>query len=172
MAAPTDASCPVCEEPLTGRPERCFRCETPLARWWEFEAALDEVAAPAAPAADRRRTRMAGSALMVMACGVAAVLIATRRLPAPVALAPAETVALPAPVAADRPAEPSSPPERRPATLSYRVQRGDSLWRIAASLTGDGRRWRELWPEHAAGAGRIAPGTVLEVELRQVASQR
>jgi nucleoid-associated protein YgaU len=35
--------------------------------------------------------------------------------------------------------------------LTYRAQRGDSLWRIAAALTGDGRRWRELWPERTHG---------------------
>jgi nucleoid-associated protein YgaU len=99
-----------------------------------------------------------------MAGVIAAAVVATRRPAAPVALAPSETIAPPA-----GPASNDVDPPRR---LSYRVQRGDSLWRIAASLTGDGRRWRELWPQHAEQAGRIAPGTVLEVDLRRVAAER
>ena len=167
MDARTEIACPVCDEPLQGRPERCFRCETPLAQWWAFEDALRQVGTPAAaPAAGgHNRTMVAGATLMVMAVGIAAVVVGTRRPAAPVALAPTETIALPAP-------EPSPPAETRPATFSYRVQRGDSLWRIAKSLTGDGRRWRELWPQHEAGAGRIAPGTVLEVDLSRVAAAR
>jgi len=52
--------------------------------------------------------------------------------------------------------------------LTYRVQRGDSLWRVAAAFTGDGRRWRELWPEHQDEEGRIAAGTVLQVDLSRL----
>ena len=166
MDARTEAACPVCEEPLPGRPERCFRCETPLAPWWAFEDALRQVGTPAAapPARGRDRTLIAGAALMVMAVVIAAVVIATRRPAAPVALAPSGTIAPASP-------PPAGPAEARAGTFSYRVQRGDSLWRIAASLTGDGRRWRELWPEHENAAGRIAPGTVLEVDLGRVAAR-
>jgi hypothetical protein len=52
--------------------------------------------------------------------------------------------------------------------VTYRVQRGDSLWRIASALTGDGRRWHELWPEHAGGEGRIAAGTLLHVDVSRL----
>jgi Tfp pilus assembly protein FimV len=164
MDARTEAGCPVCDEPLAGRPERCFRCETPLAQWWAFEDALRQVTPPATPPPRRHdRTVVAGALLIVMAVGIAAVVVGTRRPAAPVALAPTETLAPAVP--------PAAPVETRPATFSYRVQRGDSLWRIAASLTGDGRHWRELWPQHEAAAGRIAPGTVLEVDLRRVAAR-
>ncbi len=55
MPAGTDVrsrsdACPVCDEPLPGRPERCFRCETTLTGWWSFEEALAGIA-PAAAAA-------------------------------------------------------------------------------------------------------------------------
>jgi nucleoid-associated protein YgaU len=163
MDARTEGGCPVCDEPLPGRPERCFRCETPLAQWWSFEDALRQVAPPAPPASDRRRTMVAGATLIVMAAGIAAVVVGARRPAAPVALAPTAAVAPAAP-------GPPAPVEPRASTFSYRVQRGDSLWRISASLTGDGRRWRELWPQHEAAAGRIAPGTVLEVDLRRLAA--
>ena len=164
MDARTEPACPVCSEPLGARPERCFRCETPLAPWWAFEDALGRVAPPAAVAegAGRRRRLVAGATLMVMAAGIAAVVVVARKPAAPVALAPTASVVPASPLPAVR-------VEARAATFSYRVQRGDSLWRIAKSLTGDGSRWRELWPHHEAAAGRIAPGTVLEVDLARVA---
>jgi Tfp pilus assembly protein FimV len=163
MDARTEEPCPVCGEPLHGRPDHCFRCETSLAPWWAFEDALSGMAPPLprGPNGRRRRAVAAGAALMVMAAGIAAVVLATRRPPAPVALAPSGAIAPSAPA-------PDDPPAAAPALLSYRVQRGDSLWRIAASLTGDGRRWRELWPQHAGGAAPLAPGTVLEVDLRRL----
>ena len=40
--------------------------------------------------------------------------------------------------------------------------------RVAAAFTGDGRRWRELWPEHQDEEGRIAAGTVLQVDLSRL----
>ncbi len=165
MDARTEAVCPVCDEPLPDRPQRCFRCETPLLPWWGFEDALRQVAATRTPATagGARRAMAAGSALLAMALIVAAAVIVTRRPPAPVALAPSGTMT---PVAAPPPAM----PDALPATFSYRVQRGDSLWRIAAGLTGDGRRWRELWPERASGDGRIGAGAVLQVDARRLSA--
>jgi nucleoid-associated protein YgaU len=107
---------------------------------------------------------VAGATLVMMAFGIAAAVVATRRPPAPVALAPTE-----------RSRQSRRCRRRRWSArrhVSYRVQRGDSLWRIAASLTGDGRRWRELWPQLDAAAGRITPGTVLEVDVGRVAAAR
>jgi hypothetical protein len=65
------------------------------------------------------------------------------------------------------PTPPPVPPPQ-PEILTYRVQRGDSLWRIASAVTGDGRRWRELWPEHGDGEGRLAAGTVLRLDLSRL----
>ena len=159
------AACPVCDEPLADRPQRCFRCETPLSAWWGFEDALHQVGdVRAAPTPNRRgRAWVAGSALMAMASIVAAAVLATKRSPAPVALAPSATIVPDAEA-------PTATSEEPPAVITYRVQRGDSLWRIAASLTGDGRRWRELWPEHAAGDGRIGAGAVLRVDARRLST--
>jgi hypothetical protein len=165
MDARTEGACPVCAEPLPDRPDRCFRCETPLLPWWGFEDALRQVAEARTPAAAAgpRRTWVAGSALIVMALVVAAAVVVTRRSPAPVVVAPTEPAAPVAP-------SPERPPDTAPATFSYRVQHGDSLWRIAAGLTGDGRRWRALWPEHASGDGRIGAGAVLQVDARRLAA--
>ena len=45
--------------------------------------------------------------------------------------------------------------------ITYRVQRGDSLWRIAAALTGDGEKWKELWPEYEGKELALLPGSIL-----------
>jgi nucleoid-associated protein YgaU len=74
--------------------------------------------------------------------------------------------AIPEPPHTALPAAPSRAPAAvaaragSPAPLRYTVQRGDSPWRIAAALTGDGRRWRELW---ASPAPTLHPGMVLEL---------
>lgn len=47
--------------------------------------------------------------------------------------------------------------------IQYVVQPGDSLWRIAAALTGRGANWQMLWP-HATSEDRIIVGQVLIVD--------
>jgi LysM repeat protein len=51
-----------------------------------------------------------------------------------------------------------------PAVVVYHVQPGDSLWRIAAALTGDGRNWKALWPT-TDPARPLAVGSVLEAPV-------
>jgi hypothetical protein len=159
MTRPTEATCPVCAEPLGERPEQCFRCETALGRWWEFEDALGALDASPAPMAGASWARMLPVVFVGAALGAAGT-IAVRRAPPP----PVTAALPPAPIQTPRPAESPS----RSAVLTYRVQRGDSLWRIASAITGDGRRWRELWPEHQGGEGRIAAGTVLRLDLSRL----
>lgn len=164
----TDARvrCPVCSEAYDAPPEECFRCETPLAAWWPFEQA----AGRSAPPEPRPRRHLALAAL----AGAIVALVALRFLTG-TAHAPDESTAslrtVPASVPATAPA--TSPPTTVPASardapprvVSYRVQPGDSLWRIAAALTGDGRNWTSLWP--ATDATRpLVVGTVLEVPIR------
>ncbi len=50
--------------------------------------------------------------------------------------------------------------------LRYRVQKGDSAWRIAAALTGAGQNWQLLWPELKDKPLRV--GGVLEVRLKRL----
>ncbi len=76
---------------------------------------------------------------------------ATETTGAPAALA---TVARPAP---------PGPSPASPAVVRYRVQRGDSLWRVAAAVTGDGRRWKDLWPDRAS-ATPLRAGEVLVID--------
>jgi hypothetical protein len=169
MGAPTDpgaaVACPVCHEPLLGRPARCFRCETPLGQWWSFEDALGAVRPAPAP----RRAGgvpgwlagavIAGEILFFVGIGVGIMRDPTSTAVAPVAAPPRAPLAVAARPKASAPREPS------PAVVRYRVQRGDSLWRIAAAFTGEGHRWRELWPQHARGHGTVRAGEVLEVEM-------
>lgn len=146
----TDAArCPVCDEPLADRPDACFRCETPLQAWWPLDSAMRA-------AAGRRRGAALWLALPALAGGVALGGL-LQRPPAPDASPEAPR---PAPVAAPAPPLPA-PPAAGPVRLRYHVQPGDSLWRVAAAVTGDGRRWRSLWPGHS---GRLRPGEVLTVE--------
>jgi hypothetical protein len=154
----------VCREPLGGQPDRCFRCETRLGPWWELEGALAESAAPAvAPQIPLARPRPSASLLAVaVAASLVLGLVAgfgLRAAPARGVVAAVES----APVGSAEPmATPAlsqhspAPIAERPTTASprrvtYRAQRGDSLWRIAAAVTGDGRRWRELWPDRPSG---------------------
>ena len=59
---------------------------------------------------------------------------------------------------------PAAPKVRPTRTVRYVVQPGDSLWRIAAALKGDARRWPELL---AGGSGvdpaRLRPGQELRL---------
>ncbi|HEX6739148.1 MAG TPA: hypothetical protein VF310_12790 [Vicinamibacteria bacterium] len=162
MTRPTEAApaaCPVCAEPLGARAERCFRCETALGPWWELEDALQEMEPGAGPASKGRWVLAAMlGALLGGALGFGA------RRPAP-----SMTMAIAMPPASPPTASPAAVAPRPAAgSMTYRVQRGDSLWRIASALTGDGRRWRELWPEHASGEGHLAAGTMLRVDLTRL----
>ena len=52
------------------------------------------------------------------------------------------------------------------AEAAYTVQPGDSLWRIAAAMLGDGSRWQEIYSlnrDRISDPGRIYPGTELSL---------
>ncbi len=70
-------------------------------------------------------------------------------------------------------AAPAPTPKPAPLTVRYVVQPGDSLWRIAAALKGDARRWPELL---ARGDGvdpaRLRPGQELRLVLEETSSTR
>lgn len=160
----TDAryACPVCSEPYDAPPAECFRCETPLGSWWRFEdAVLRSGAGERSPSP--RMLPVVGAA--VLGALVAAVGLRMTTGGAPVAAVPATAVALP-PAAPPRAAPtPASAPAAPAAVMTYRVQPGDSLWRISAALTGDGRNWRTLWPTMDP-TRPLAVGTVLEAPIR------
>jgi nucleoid-associated protein YgaU len=155
----------MCAESLEGVPERCFRCETPLADWWRFEEALGRLPAAGTPTRPPpgARVRDAVIGALVAAAGLIAAMAALgpdRNTP------PSGAAAGAAPVVVTV-APPSPAPRAAPAAVvRYHVQHGDSLSRIAARLTGDGRRWRELWPERARSRAHIQAGEVLEVRLK------
>lgn len=161
--------CPVCSEPYEEQPAECFRCETPLRGWWSFEDAARSVRPPAPEPAKRRRTPVVPLLLAaILGASTAAV---TRGIwsPLPRAQPSASPVAAPPPVGRPSPAVPSAP--TAPSVLVYRVQPGDTLWRIAAALGGDGRNWRSLWPARD-GTHPLAVGTVLEVPARPPVDSR
>jgi hypothetical protein len=186
-AAPAQPTpCPVCAEPLEGRPERCFRCETSLGAWWGFEEALAETELGLKPVVNvnvpvpvpvpepvavlspprNRAPLYALAALAAVLVGGFIVLTrpVERRVESAVFATPVTT--LPPPASA----EPTPPPA--PQVIRYRVQRGDSLWRIAASLTGDGHCWRALWPQRTDAETPLRVGSVLDVDLARLPSCR
>jgi hypothetical protein len=180
----TDArhACPVCSEPYAERPDRCFRCETPLGAWWPFEDVARGVASPRVATTVATRKRPAWTPVVIVALLGAGAWLGSVWTSARARVAPAASVS-PSTVRA----VPSAPPTPRtvifdpetgtvttaPAGPSaraagirptYRVQRGDSLWRIAAAFTGDGRNWTVLWPARDP-AQPLVVGTVLDVPL-------
>jgi nucleoid-associated protein YgaU len=168
MATDAPHTCPFCSEPHAERPDECFRCETPLVAWWPFEDALrqPQSAVSGAPGPlDARKVPALLSLAIAALVGAAAAGLGTRAVrvgppsasvsrPASATVVPRSSEAVPSAVGWF-PSAASSP------RLSYRVQRGDSLWRIAAALTGDGRNWRTLWPERDPSAPLVV-GTVLD----------
>jgi nucleoid-associated protein YgaU len=164
MATDAPRLCPVCSEAYDTPPADCFRCETPLASWWPFEDAVRRSQPSRGPRILPLAAAMAVAALVT----AVALRLMTGTAHAPVATVPPVATATPASVAV-APA-PTPVPEARAsvpagASVTYRVQPGDSLWRVAAALTGDGRNWRTLWP--ALEPERpLTVGTMLEVPIR------
>ena len=199
-------TCPVCGEPLPDRPARCFRCESPLARWWEFVDAAGGApattsaphvvaAAVDAPPLDRPFHRGPYVVFSALVAGLLMGWWAARpafapsepaapraAVATPVTVSPAtETRVAPDPAvvstveppAASRSssaarsfsaARPSSTSASR-SRVRYRVQPGDSPWRVSAALLGSGHRWRELWPEASTSAPVLRAGAVLDLEI-------
>ena len=63
-------------------------------------------------------------------------------------------------------AAPAAPPTRTPIPAAYTVQRGQSLWSIAADKLGNGSRYLEILnlnPELRGDPGRIVPGQELKL---------
>jgi hypothetical protein len=161
---PGAASCPVCGEAFREAPARCFRCESDLELWWPLDASLralegetlEVAAAPRSGPVSRQLRRWAGrnagwlvpAFLMTGLAGALWLSLESTRQPvAPMPLA------VPTVRPSVRPASAPAPAPVPARTIRYVVQPGDSLWRIAAALKGDARRW----PELLAKAGDVDP---------------
>ena len=161
--------CPVCSEPLEAAAPRCFRCETNLTPWWTLESSLrsDAVVPKQAEATHRpggiatRWVVLVASA--ALAVGVVAGALLGRAAPATAASQPSPAIATATP-----PLAPTSP--ARTNVVEYHVQAGDTLWRIAAALSGDGRNWTHLWPARDRTASVLRRGTILRVTLDDAAA--
>jgi nucleoid-associated protein YgaU len=182
--------CPVCGEGFREAPARCFRCETDLSHWWPLDESLrvlgavvaaaavappavvvpevaDVAVAPeAGPATSGRR---AWALPVVLLAGLGGALLLHLESSRPPVEAPRSVTPLkaePEPVAPPPVSSANASPAPRvpPRTVRYVVQPGDSLWRIAAALKGDARRWPELL---AGGTGvdpaRLRPGQELRL---------
>ena len=176
---PKPVACPVCGEAFAAPPPRCFRCETDLSLWWRLDESLlalsrsaKSVAPPEAqepaPAEPLRpgRGRVWLLPVILMSGLLGAFLLhleSTRpRVGEPVTDGRSHS---PPPPASAGSAQSSPVASPRP-TLRYVVQPGDSLWRIAASLKGDGRRWPELLAEgDGVDPARLRPGQELRLRL-------
>lgn len=165
-------ACPVCDERHETTVSRCFRCQTTLTGWWNLESALasppERAAVPVAahvPASGFQRVAplaVTGVASLLLgftlarvpsAAGPDAPVPPTRSAPAP------PQVIVPPQIMP--PAEPPTPSR----IIVYRVQRGDTLWRISAALTGDGRNWTRLWPGRTTRPATLRAGTTLRVPV-------
>ncbi len=168
------ASCPVCGETFREAPARCFRCESDLELWWPLDESLRALegesfpipVAVASGAAGARRwlERNLGwlvpAALLAGLAGALWLSLESTRRPAQEPTGASLPKALP--VVAAKPVV--APEARR--TIRYVVQPGDSLWRIAAALKGDARRWPELLANtDAVDPARLRPGQELRLVL-------
>ena len=59
--------------------------------------------------------------------------------------------------------EPEKVEPEQPTYASYVVQSGDSLWKIAKDLLGDGKRWTEIAALNKIENTIIRPGDVLKI---------
>ncbi len=156
--------CPVCNEVLSERAARCFHCETKLEAWWPLEERLLE--------ADSQEKRSAWAAGR-WAVGLAALVVGTGLGLGWQWLGPEETsveASLP-PVVASSAVVQETATKEPPPVIHYRVQRGDSLWRVALALTGRGADWSSLWPEYAGRELELEVGTVLEIQAAALADR-
>jgi nucleoid-associated protein YgaU len=180
------AECPVCGEGFREAPARCFRCETDLSLWWPLDESLRimgraPVAAPVVDeAAVRERARVlkrwkkrAKGWLMpiLLLGGLVGVAWLSLESTRPRSDGPRSGLASPVPVPVQSPKPaPAATPMSLPRTVRYVVQPGDSLWRIAAALKGDARRWPELLGENGGvDPARLQPGQELRLVLEPAA---
>lgn len=154
----TEGRCPVCGEGFTGRPPRCFRCETALGSWWRFEDELLGLAPVTASPTPRPR----GAFVLAAGLGLPVLTLAVALLTRPLSLEERSRPTSPPAILPTAPSVSVAPRPKDPVSVRYTVQPGDSPWRIAAALTGHGQRWRELWP---GPPPKLRPGMVLDVPL-------
>lgn len=171
---PGKAGCPVCTEPLDRGAGRCFRCESDLAAWWPFEEKLGSLPNPRLASTIETRRPVQSHPLVwiaaVLAAGVAGLSLGLGLNQASRGVAikgpPTEsTAAAPALLAPTAPPVAGRPEER---AIKIVVQKGDSLWRLAKTLTGRGESWGDLWPNTSPVQARsLVEGTELTVVLPQ-----
>lgn len=172
---PSTWTCPVCDEALEKQAERCFRCGNILADWWPLENTIQEL-----KDVDERDTTafvIPGAKTQVSWPWVAAIFALGILIGQVGPLATLlwegkgkppqrsiETGARP-PVA---PAGAQAPTVLRNPIIRYRVQKGDSLWRIAASVTGEGGNWENIWPELKGATATLQRGTWIDLDTSRI----
>lgn len=173
--------CPGCRTMLTERLERCFRCEADLSRWWALEDAIRTAAAEPENLGGafliRRNKRFRWTALLaagVLGCvlGLGLTWIGWQQPhPIPPEARTSDLVESPSPGVQDASTLPHHVSLEGPVVF-YRVQPGDSLWRIAAALTGNGSAWTSLFPEHVGREKELRIGASLLVHLSRQGGDR
>ena len=180
----TAASGPVCGESFREAPARCFRCESDLELWWPLDESLRALEGESFPVPAAVVSGAAGVgrwfqrnvgwlvpvALLAGLAGALWLSLESTRRPAeeltaassggtPRRAVPPKPVATAEVAPAAGPTAAAAPVAR---TIRYVVQPGDSLWRIAAALKGDARRWPELLANASAvDPARLRPGQEL-----------
>jgi hypothetical protein len=164
--------CPVCAETLDTSAPRCFRCTTELTYWWPLEDALRNRAPgptqiPDNPSRPGRASFFPFVSILLLGALLgfaggnlwrgAAEGRPTEEVSVSAELSPSPQEE-PAPVVTA--AEPLVPQ-----VVLYTMQSGDSLWRVAAALTGDGENWRRLWPAYQGREKELRRGTTLDIPI-------
>lgn len=166
--------CPGCAEPLAPGTPRCFRCETRLERWWELDARFAEIEEGGPPEGIAVATRPTSEARLRPAWIVPTLAAAALGLLLGAGAGRVSRTATEGDLehARLRPVAPAQPTAASPAApplgagagvpgVCYTVQPGDSAWRIASALLGDGRRWREVSQQPLLKSGQtLAVGPV------------
>lgn len=161
--------CPVCSEELDASAPKCFRCTTELSTWWPLEKTLRnrvEVSEARAVTGRTPYSRVVTILALGALLGFAGAHLSLRRgAQSSSEESPVAVKALSASPVDERATAERKSEAGRPLFVLYTIQPGDSLWRVAASLTGDGRNWRRLWPEFDGQEKKLQRGTNLEVPI-------
>ena len=138
-ATPAEFICPVCEEPLERAVDKCFRCQTELNAWWPLEASIQ---AKTFGELEKSKRSLWIPVVAAFLGGIAVYLALAMWLSGagPGSAEEAASVSLEAPAdfggggESRRNEIPKDTDKPRVETIYYRVQKGDSMWRIAAAL--------------------------------------
>ncbi len=153
--------CPVCAAELGALAKRCYHCGSALDEWWPLEKSIQELG----PTPVQRRINIWGWVFLGLTAGFLIGWLPRILFSPPAQIS--KEAQINKPVAGQTAEQPKLPaPRQGSEVIEYHIQRGDSLWRIAAGFTGEGRNWAKLWPERKNAL--IKEGTLIQLDLGKI----